>query len=301
MNLHEFTLQMPSIVVNQEPCTRCGACIALCTGRVFERVDERVEAAVPEKCWLCGHCVAVCPVDAIQHSAYPVSACPVLDRDTLPSLDGLVAAFRARRSTRVFRDRPVPRQVVRELIDLARWGPSASNEQPVDWVAFDDPARIAALSAQAVAVLAQTAQLLRNPLLRPFLRLALGAERVNKGLESADSFERLARRAAHGEDPIFFRAPIVLIAHVPADDYFGRDDAVYAAYNLMLGAQRLGLGTCHIGYFSVALDRSRGLRRAVELPESRRAEVTLVLGYPRYRFQRAPMRRQPTLVWNPRQ
>jgi nitroreductase/NAD-dependent dihydropyrimidine dehydrogenase PreA subunit len=290
---------MVSIVVNQEPCTRCGACIALCTGRVFERVDERVEAAVPEKCWLCGHCVAACPVDAIQHSAYPVSACPALDPDTLPSLDGLVAALRARRSARVFRDLPVPRQVVRELIDLARWGPSASNEQPVDWVALDDPARIGALSAQAVAVLAQTARLLRNPLLRPFLRLALGAERVNKGLESADSFERLAQRAAQGEDPIFFQAPVVLIAHVPADAYFGRDDAVYAAYNLMLGAQRLGLGTCHIGYFSVALDRSHELRRALGLPEDRRAEVTLVLGYPKYRFRRAPTRRQPELVWNP--
>jgi nitroreductase len=266
---------------------------------VFERIDGHVKATVPEKCWLCGHCVAACPVDAIQHSAYPVSACPALDPDTLPSLAGLVAALRARRSARVFRDRPVPRQVVRELIDLARWGPSASNEQPVDWVAFDDPARIAALSAQAVAVLAQTARLLRNPLLRPFLRLALGAERVNKGLGSANSFERLAQRTAQGEDPIFFQAPVVLTAHVPADDYFGRDDAVYAAYNLMLGAQRLGLGTCHIGYFSVALDRSHGLRCAVGLPEDRRAEVTLVLGYPRYRFRRAPVRRQPELVWNP--
>ena len=286
------------IVVDSEACTRCGACVALCTGRVFGRVDEQVEVVAVEACWLCGHCVAACPADAIAHSEYPIEQCPALDPAALPSLDGLVGALRERRSSRVFRDRPVERQVVRELVDVARWGPSASNEQPVEWLAFDDPDRIAALSGQAVAALAQTARLLRSRLLRPFLRLALGSEQVEKGLESADSLEYLAERHAQGEDLIFFRAPVVLVAHVPADDYFGRDDAVYAAYNLMLAAQRMGLGTCQIGYFIIALDRSRALRRALGLPEDRRVEVVMVLGYPKHRFHRVLPRRRHAIAWN---
>lgn len=286
------------IVVDQGACTRCGACVALCTGRVFGRVDGRVKVVRAEACWLCGHCVAVCPADAIAHSAYPIEECPPLDPAALPALDELVDVLRERRSSRVFRDRSVERQVVRELVDVARWAPSAGNEQPVDWLALDDPDRIAALSGQAVAVLAQTARLLRNRLLRPLLRLALGSEQVEKGLESAGSFERLAERRARGEDPIFFRAPVVLVAHVPDDDYFGRDDAVYAVYNLMLAARRVGLGTCQIGYFVVALDRSRALRRALGLPDGRRAEVALALGYPRYRFRRALPRRRPAVVWD---
>jgi nitroreductase/NAD-dependent dihydropyrimidine dehydrogenase PreA subunit len=286
------------IVVDQEACTRCGACVALCTGRVFGRVDGRVEVVAAEACWLCGHCVAACPADAIAHSEYPVEECPPLDPAALTSLDELVGMLRRRRSSRVFRDRPVERQVVRELVNIARWGPSAGNEQPVDWLAFDDPDRIAALSGQAVAVLAQTARLLRNRPLRPFLRLALGSEQVEKGLESADSFDRLAERHAQGEDPIFFCAPVVLVAHVPTDDYFGRDDAVYAAYNLMLSAQRMGMGTCQIGYFIIALDRSRGLRRALGLPEDRRAEVVLALGYPKYHFRRVLPRRRPAVIWD---
>jgi nitroreductase len=209
-----------------------------------------------------------------------------------------VTAFRERRSLRIFRDRPVPRQVVQELVDAARWVPSAGNEQPVDWLAFDDPARIPALSAQVVAALARTARLLRSPLLRPFLWLALGAEKVKAGLESAEGMEHLAQKHAQGEDPIFRRAPVVLIAHVPAGDYFGRDNAVYAAYNLMLAAQRMGLGTCQIGYFNVALERGRQLRRALGLPEGRQPEVALVLGYPQYRFRRVLPRRQPNLVWD---
>jgi nitroreductase len=216
----------------------------------------------------------------------------------LPSLDGLVGLLRERRSSRVFLDQPVERQVVRELVDVVRWGPSASNEQPVEWLAFDDPDRIAELRGQAVAVLAQTVRLLRSRLLRPFLRLAYGPEKVEKAVENTDAFEGLVECHARGEDLVFFHAPVVLMAHVPDTDYFGRDDAVYAAYNLMLAAQRMGLGTCQIGFFGIALDRSRGLRRALGLPEGRHVEVVLVLGYPKHRFHRLPSRRRPAIVWD---
>lgn len=290
---------MLEIIVDHQRCTACGACVAICTGRVFRLTSDGAEVAAPQECWLCGHCVAVCPADAVLHSAYPLEDCPLLEADRLPSPEALELALRARRSARIFQDRPVSREVVRELLAVGRWAPSASNAQPVDWLVFDDPTRIAELSAQTVATLAQTARLLRNPLVRFFLRLAFGAAQVKKGLESLPSFERLAQRHAQGEDPIFFRAPVVLIAHVPRDNYFGREDATYAAYNVMLAAHRIGLGTCHIGYFTVALSRSRRLRETLGLPPDRHAVIAMTLGYPRYRFRRLPVRRMPNLVWNP--
>jgi nitroreductase/NAD-dependent dihydropyrimidine dehydrogenase PreA subunit len=290
---------MPDISINQERCTRCGACIALCTGRVFDQSDGRVDVVDAASCWLCGHCVAACPSDAISHAAYPLEECPHLDPATLPSQDSLLAALRERRSHRVFRNKPVPREILRALVDHARWAPSAGNDQPIDWLVFDDAARIAQLSALAVDALARTARLLRNPWLRPFLTLALGAGKVRAGLESAASFERLAEKHAAGLDPIFHGAPVVLMAHSPRGAYFGRDDATYSVYNLMLTAQRLGLGTCHIGYVMVALERSRHLRESLGLPEDREVQIALALGYPRYPFRRAVPRRQPNLRWNP--
>jgi nitroreductase/NAD-dependent dihydropyrimidine dehydrogenase PreA subunit len=269
------------IVVDQKLCIACGACIDLCTARVFQMVAGNTEAMAPEECWLCGHCVAACPSDAITHREYPIEACPSLDADALPALDQLVAAFRERRSARVFHEKPVPRQIVRQLVDISRWAPSASNEQPVDWLAFDDRAQIAALSAQAVAVLAGT-----DPALK--VDTAGGEE----------DLQYLAERLASGRDPIFLGAPAVLVGHVPAVDDFGRDDAVYAVYNLMLAAQRLGLGTCQIGYFQMALERSQDLRLALGLTDDRRAEVTVILGYPVYDFQRVLPRRRPELAWS---
>jgi len=288
---------MTSIAIDQTACTRCGACVELCTGHVFARSEERVEAARPEDCWLCGHCVAVCPVDAVRHSGYPLEECPPLDSAVLPSLDALVAILRERRSARVFRDRCVPRELVRQLVDVARWAPSAHNGQPVDWLAIDAPQQIAVLSAQTVAALGAMVRPVTHPLQRHLVRIAMRPKGFAQALELAASVQRMAERQARGDDPIFRHAPLVLIAHVPGRDTFGRDDAVYAAYNLMLAAQRIGLGACQIGYFMVALANSRELRGALGLPEGRRAQVALILGYPKYRFRRALVRRTPNLTW----
>ncbi len=297
---------MPTIVVNQDTCTRCGACVRVCrASRVFELRETAAEVVRAEECWLCGHCVAVCPVDAIRHSDYPLEQCPTIE--SLPAYEELVGALRGRRSLRVFEDEPVPRETVRELIDVSRWAPSASNRQPVDWIAVDDPARIARLSAEVAATLGRLVPLLRNRFLRPFLYLLLGRENAREAVGAADDFERLARERAQGQDPIFYHAPVVLVAHVPRGAYFGREDATYAAYNLMLAAERLEppggqlqkLGTCHIGYFNAALERSQKLERILGLPQGRRVEVVMALGYRDVEFHRALPRRRPDLLWNP--
>lgn len=288
---------MPDITIDRETCICCGACVAVCrAARVFELRERAAEAVRPDACWLCGHCVAVCPVDAVEHAAFPLEACPQIESP--PSYDQLVTALRERRSLRVFRNEPVPREAVRRLVDVSRWAPSASNKQAVDWIALDDPARIARLSAEVVTALAGTAPLLRSRLLRPILYLVLGRDKARRGIEAAEDFERLARRKAEGADPIFYRAPVVLAAHVPQGAYFGRDDAVYAAYNLMLAAERLGLGSCHIGYVNAALERNHEIQRIVGLPAGRQLEVVLALGYPRFEYRRALPRRRPDLRWN---
>ena len=105
-------------------------------------------------------------------------------------------------------------------------------------------------------------------------------------VEDIQDFERIIQQRAQGMDPIFFKAPVLLLAHVPVEDSFGRDDATYAAYNIILAAHRMGLGNCLIGYFIYALENNGQLRRRLGLPDNRRVEVALVIGYPEYQFRR---------------
>ena len=52
-----------AVIVNQEKCVGCGACVPACPFDAIEMKDGKAE--INEKCTMCGACVAVCPVEAI--------------------------------------------------------------------------------------------------------------------------------------------------------------------------------------------------------------------------------------------
>ncbi len=292
---------MATISVDQKACIRCGACVDVCNiARVFE-LDEGGSVAVrPEACWNCGQCVAVCPTDAIDHDGFPLEDCPMIGEKDIPSIEELTTAYRARRSCRTFEEKPVPREILRELVSLARWAPTAQNSQSFDWVAFDDSARINELSTMTVGELGRFVRLARNPLAVPFVRLIAGRGVAKELRKAKPLVDGLAEKLAQGQDPVFYHAPVVLIGHSPAANNFGRDDAIFAAYNLMLAADHFGLGTCQIGFFQIVYEKSRRLQRKTALPDGRKAQVVLALGYARHSFRRALPRRSPNLSWNPR-
>jgi len=61
----------------------------------------------------------------------------------------VMEAIRTRRTIRRFKPDPVPEQVLHNLIDAARWAPTACNMQLWDFIVVTDPARLAEI-AQAV-------------------------------------------------------------------------------------------------------------------------------------------------------
>lgn len=99
---------------------------------------------------------------------------------------------------------------------------------------------------------------------------------------------------------MFYQAPVVLFGHCPSGHLLARDDTIYAAYNIMLAASSLGLGTCQIGFFQLVAERRRQLARQVGLPRERSLQVVLAVGFPRREFRRALPRRSPNLIWNTR-
>ncbi len=292
---------MAQITIDRTACIRCGRCVDVCAiAHVFELSDESSVPIRAGACWNCGQCVAVCPTDAIDHEAFPLEECPIIEPSALPSRQELIAAFRMRRSHRAFQPMPVDREIVRDLIDLGRWAPTASNSQAVDWIAFDDPTRIEELGRGVVGEIARYVRLSRMPVVRWLLPLFLRKDtrrQLRKGHTLLERFEAAQQR---GEDPIFYGAPVVLVGHCPSRKIFSRDDAVYAAYNIALVAETFGLGACQIGFFQLVAERSGRLLRRIGLPAGRTPQVALILGYPRHEFRRGIPRRSPNLIWNPR-
>jgi nitroreductase len=218
----------------------------------------------------------------------------------LPDYAGLVGALGKRRSIRSFADKPVPRELLDKLMYAARLYPTGHNLQEVDWLIIESRELMDSLCARTTSILGRTARLLMNPLVGVYLGLTEGFDKVAAGKTAAAALAKLEKLRLEGRDPIFYRAPLLLVAHVPSGTYFGRDDAVHAVYNVELAAERLGLGTCLMGYFKIALDRDKGFKKAIGLGADRSPEAAVVIGYPVVEYLRMLPRRKPELLWFPR-
>ena len=122
-------------------------------------------------------------------------------------------------------------------------------------------------------------------------------EEKKSTLMQAKTFEHLGRRFKKGEEPIFFGAPVVLIA-ITLHSHFGRDDAVISGYTMQLAAVQMGLATCQIGYFmaGVIMDKELG-KDILNIPEDREIQMVITLGYSKYQMRRSVYRAPLSFHW----
>jgi NAD-dependent dihydropyrimidine dehydrogenase PreA subunit len=137
---------MNQITVDRSLCKRDGACVEVCPSRTLALNEEGFPEEVSEdKCILCGQCVAVCASHALTHSGLPEGAFLPMPKElpTPAMMDGLLMS---RRSVRTFKDRPVARETLEELLDVARRAQTASNSQKLHWIVVVDAAKVSCLS-----------------------------------------------------------------------------------------------------------------------------------------------------------
>lgn len=283
---------MPKILINNETCIGCGACVDLCSvTHVYTMEDDKAKVISPSRCWECGQCVGACPVDAIAHSSFPVEKCPLLDN--LPDgSDGLKTVFQSRRSVRVYKDKPVARETIVSLLESARWAPSGRNLQAVSWLAIDDRKTISKLAANTIESLSIYAAELRQQ-----AAASDNSHASRLAMMEAKTFEHLNRRWKKGEKPLFFGAPVVMVALTPISD-FGRDDAVISGFSMQLAAVQMGLATCQVGYFIMALNHVKELGKDIlPIPEDQAVQMVMAVGYPKYKMRRSVHRDPVELTW----
>ncbi len=185
----------------------------------------------------------------------------------------LVEAIKSRRSIRRFEDKPVPGEILRELIDTAVWAPSASNEQPWGFVVVEDREYMRALSEMAKSDL----------------------------LSVMNQTPELGRYRTLMENPdfnIFHNAPVLVVIYGRRDRGLSRYDCSIVAQNLMLLAWEEGLGTCWIGFAQKVCDSSE-FREMHNVPEDYETVAPIVLGYPRFTSQKpVPRKEFPIFFWS---
>ena len=100
-----------------------------------------------------------------------------------------------------------------------------------------------------------------------------------------------------GHDRICRSAPHLIVAHGAKADRTAPPAATIALSYLELAAASMGLGACWAGYFTMAANLWPPLKETLALPEGHVPLGAMLVGRPKYRYQRLPLRNPPEIVW----
>ncbi len=289
---------MPNIAVDPARCSHCNACVEDCPAQVFacEQKGTAPDVVRAESCIVCGHCVALCTRGAIDHSDFPKGSVQPINKEILPGPESLMELLRARRSARVFRDKPVPRELLEKIVEAARLAPTAHNDQGTHYTVVQDSAELKQMVEMTAAFLGQTAKALRNPTKRALFGL-LDPNGLKSAWGMVGSFESVAQAALEGDDKVLRGAPCVLFFH--ADRAITKPDqsAQLAVQNATLMCETLGLASFYTGFVVAACARGVRFPALSGMPKGHRIYGGMAIGYPKFAFHQWPDRKPAPVEW----
>jgi nitroreductase/NAD-dependent dihydropyrimidine dehydrogenase PreA subunit len=263
--------------VDEAKCTGCGICADVClTSEISRNSGQTPKAFRPEEeCILCGHCVAACPTAALSVGSITPSVCRVFDQKGMPTISQTDLLLTSRRSTRNFLDKPVTRDTIQEIIDVARYAPSGINAQPIRWLAVTDKKTVRKYAEYTMdwvkSIVKDPDWLKRGPILPMYV----------------SDWEA-------GRDTITFSAPSLVMSYAEPR---WEEECKMAMTFLDLTAHSRGLGTCWMGLMNMAASLWEPFRSELALPEGTKSFGIMTLGYPKYTYHRIPARREARIQW----
>jgi nitroreductase len=93
-------------------------------------------------------------------------------------------------------------------------------------------------------------------------------------------------------------APHLIIACAPKDYPWAATDCAIALTYLELAAPSFGIGACWGGFFTAAARQWAPLQETLALPADQIVCGAMMVGYPRYRYHRLPLRNEPPITWH---
>jgi nitroreductase/NAD-dependent dihydropyrimidine dehydrogenase PreA subunit len=273
-------VKMATILVDQDLCTRCGICAAVCPVSIVDPADEdtlpKVRDTNAGMCIHCGHCEVSCPSQALLLNYLPDEKVALPAGGGSLSPDDLGMYLKKRRSVRHFTKELVPKETIEMVLDIARFAPSGGNRQPVQWLIVYDPKevnRLAKLTIEWMKTL------------------------KNSSHPMSGYIPGLIRAWEAGHDPICRDAPHLMIAHIPEDNPAAFVDAIIALAHFDIAAPAFGIGTCWAGFLSMAAVAYEPLQKALALPPGRRCAFSLMFGHPQYKIYGLPRRNPAEVIW----
>ncbi len=266
---------MNILTVNSEKCTKCGICVEVCPTNII-KIGKNGPRTIAKACIRCGHCTAVCPEEALDNEyALLRNQIPIEGELGLNS-SSIYNYLRSRRSIRTYEDKSVDKEKLFQLLDIGRFAQTGTNSQNISYIVIDGTAmkEISELVVQWME------------------------DHISKKGPWEKYFAPPVRAYRKNDiDTILRGAPQLIVSVSDKEFGMGRENSIFSLTYMEIYAKSIGLGTCWAGYFELAIKEYEPLLKFLNLPENQIVTGAIMVGYPKYKYQRLVERDPLKVVW----
>jgi len=286
------------ITIDSTLCKNCRVCVEICPNIIFQADNDHTSVR-PERaglCFMCGQCMAACPEKAIQVEGLDYSK----DFFDLPEvINSFDALIQTRRSVRAFKDIPVPKDVLEQIIAAVTYAPSSFPPLKTEVTVIQDKQLIRDSLPHMVDLYGNLMKGLKNPVARRIIRRKTGEKRFrviqNHIVPMFDI--KLPFMINGTEDAITRNAQAMILFHGnKQSDNYATDIYIALTYAL-LKAHALGVGATAIDLIPPAVERTPLLREMFKIPKENEVVAAMILGYPKFKYKRAIKRQLESVTW----
>jgi nitroreductase/NAD-dependent dihydropyrimidine dehydrogenase PreA subunit len=279
-------------------CKKCRVCAEICPNRIFhtENSITSVRSERVELCIICGQCMAACTEKAIQVSGLDYSKDFFELPETINSFNDLI---QSRRSVRAFKDTPVPRDILEQIVNAITFAPPGFTPLNTEIVVVQDNQLIKKSLPYMVNFYDNLMKGLNKPVVKHIIRRKMGPERFRLFQNHiVPMFNIKLPFMKNGtEDAITRNAQAMILFHANKQSDSFRTDIPIALTYALLKAHSLGIGATAIDLIPPAVERTPYLKQLFKIPEENEVVASMILGYPKFRYKRAIQRKLKSITW----
>jgi nitroreductase/NAD-dependent dihydropyrimidine dehydrogenase PreA subunit len=286
------------IEIDSTKCNKCGFCFEVCPNYVLALGKGReIQLRYPEQCCVCGHCVAICPQNALVHKELPIEKFENLPITMIPP-ENMRNLLLSRRSIRVFQEKPVPKELIEQLIEVGIYGGTSSNGQSEKFVVIQDRKLLSQLEEMVIDVLWNSGmKYLGSRRGQILAKTKLGGEMLTQAIPYHHVIKNRRKNNELG-GMIFRNAPVVMVIHGLRTNFMAHANCSIAARNMEIMAKTIGLGTCWVGYLPLAAHLAKKkIERYLEIPDSHSIYGAVMVGYPKFEYRKIIPRKEREIRW----